>query len=250
MTKTIFIDARYTGEISLNEDITEFIKETKIKSIALFASVQFLNLKKVESQLVELGIKVNITKAKRAAEKIQILGCDVYGNSFKDKIIEKSDLILYIGDGEFHAKALLISQIYSGNVKDVIVYNPVSGKMKVMGIQDVEVIINKLRSNLRKFVNSSKVGIIVSTKPGQSYLELAEKLKKQLEKQGKKIFVFVDDNINLSCLEDFNFIEVWVNSACPRIGFDDLTSTNSVVVNVKEAFEPLVYLEKLEKLKV
>jgi len=248
MVKVVFIDGKYTGEIKLNEDVIRFIKESKIKSIALFASVQFLDLKKVELQLENLNIKVNKTKPKRTAEKVQILGCDVYDNSFKEKIIDKSDLILYVGDGEFHAKALLISQIYSKKVKDVLVYNPVNNKMKIMGMKDIEFIINKLKSNLRKYVNSNKIGIIVTTKNGQSYLDLAEKLRKQLDKNGKKAFIFIDDNINLQVLENFNFIDVWVNSACPRIGFDDLTSINSVVVNIKEAFEPLSYLEKLEEL--
>lgn len=250
MTKTIFIDAKYMGEIKLSEDIIRFIKESNVKSIALFASVQFLDLNEIKLQLAELKIKVNITKAKRTAEKVQILGCDVYEDAFNERIIEKSDLILYIGGGEFHAKALLLLQIYSGKVRNNLVYNPINNKMKVISYKEIEAITNKLKANLRKYVNTSKIGIIVTTKFGQSYLDIAEKLKKQLKMQNKKAFIFVSDNINFNEFENFNFIDVWVNTACPRIGFDDILNTNSAIVNIREAFEPLVYLEKLEKLKL
>ncbi|MEO2154873.1 MAG: diphthamide synthesis protein [Nanoarchaeota archaeon] len=59
------------------------------------------------------------------------------------------------------------------------------------------------------------IGIIISLKPGQNNLYLAEKLKKILEKKGKNIYLFLFDNVEN--LEDFNFIELWINTACPRI---------------------------------
>jgi diphthamide biosynthesis enzyme Dph1/Dph2-like protein len=81
-----------------------------------------------------------------------------------------------------------------------------------------------------------KIGIIVSLKPGQNNFYLVEKLKKKLEKLGKKVFVFLFDNIEN--LEDFNFIELWINTACPRIKGKKIV----------QAYEVLKYLKEKEKL--
>ena len=59
------------------------------------------------------------------------------------------------------------------------------------------------------------IGIIVSLKPGQNNFYLVEKLKESLKKMGKKVYIFLFDDVNN--LEDFNFVQLWVNTACPRI---------------------------------
>jgi diphthamide biosynthesis enzyme Dph1/Dph2-like protein len=61
------------------------------------------------------------------------------------------------------------------------------------------------------------VGILVTTKPGQNQSKGVELLREKLEKAGKQVFIFLADEINFGSLENFNFIEVWINSACPRI---------------------------------
>jgi len=71
----------------------------------------------------------------------------------------------------------------------------------------------KERGHLIEFYE--KIGIIISLKPGQNNFYLAKKLKDLLEKEGKKVFLFLFDDVNN--LEDFNFIELWINTACPRI---------------------------------
>ena len=45
----------------------------------------------------------------------------------------------------------------------------------------------------------------------QKALELKKKLKE------KKCYIFVSDMINENELENFPFIQAWVNTACPRI---------------------------------
>src|SRR3990167_10345287 len=126
MTELVFIDAKWDGKIELTEKLKEYLKKHKTKSLVLFASTQFTDLDEFINQLEILEIKVNTTKAKRTSDKIQILGCDCYSNSFENSIIEESDLILYIGDGLFHPKALLLSQIKNEKIKPVIIYNPIA----------------------------------------------------------------------------------------------------------------------------
>jgi len=48
----------------------------------------------------------------------------------------------------------------------------------------------------------------------------AEKIKNALQKKGKEVFIFVFDELNAAELENFTFIDFWINTACPRIADD------------------------------
>lgn len=231
MVKVLFFETPYNKEILLNNKLINYLKKNKIKSIALFASIQFIKLDKVKKQLKNINIKT--TKAKRTNKETQILGCDTYHDSFKEDIISKTDVALYIGDGLFHPQALLFSQIYKKQFKKIISYNPVTKQIKILNKKDIQKQINRIKANLKKFLMAKTIGIIVSTKPGQQYLELSKKLKQKLK--NKKVYIFITNNIDLNELENFPFIQSWVNSACPRIGFDNIE--NKSIINIKEAFD-------------
>ncbi|MFA5019977.1 MAG: diphthamide synthesis protein [Candidatus Pacearchaeota archaeon] len=245
MTKTIHIDARYNKKIKLSGRLINHLKKQGVKSAALFASVQFLDLMIVKQQLRKIGAAANTTKAIRCDKESQILGCDCFNDSFNSDIINKSDIVLYIGDGLFHPKAILLSQIKNKQKKQVILYNPVSKQFKILTQKDIEQQINKIKSNLRKFVLADKIGIVVSVKPGQEHLELALKLKEKLEKEKKKVFIFITDSLTFNELENFPFIKAWVNSACPRIAIDDILHTEKTIVNIKQAFNAINELEEI-----
>jgi len=245
MPKVIFTNTEYKGEISLNKANLDYLKKNNIKSVALFASAQFLNLDKLKNQLKKEKIKVNITKAKRASEQIQILGCNISLDNFQQNIIKDSDAVLYIGDGMFHPKALLLAQAYNKQTKPLIIYNPLTRTTKTLKQDEIQKNIQKLKTNLKAFILAKKIGIIVTTKTGQQYLNLAQKLKAQLKKQGKKPLIFIDDKINIQELENFPFINAWVNTACPRIATDDAINISKPIINIREAFNPTKYLDKL-----
>jgi len=40
------------------------------------------------------------------------------------------------------------------------------------------------------------------------------------------------DTINFDALEDFPFVDVWVNTACPRIGWDDTKRARKLMVDL------------------
>lgn len=247
MPELFLIDTKWEGEIKLTDKLKSFLKKNNPKSIALFASIQFTNLNNFIYEIKKLGIKVNITKAKRTNEHIQILGCDIYHDSFEGHIIDESDLILYIGDGLFHPKALLLSQSKQKNFKPVLIFNPISDKIEVLDKKIIEKQISKYKRNLKLFINSDVIGILVTIKPGQQYFLSAKKLKENLEKDGKKVYIFIEDTININNLENYPFIQAWVNTACPRIGTDDIINFKQAIINLKEAFDPIKALEELEK---
>ena len=246
MVRLFFVETLYEKEIYLTDKLKKYLKENKPKTISLFAAIQFIKLEKLKKEIENLDIIIKTTKAKRTGVEMQILGCDNYHDSFKEPIIEDCDMILYVGDGLFHPKALLLSQIKNKKIKSVVLFDPISNEIKELTKKDIENQIKKTKANIRKFLNSDKIGILVTIKPGQQYFEAAKTLKEKIEKQNKKSYIFIDNTLDLRNLENYPFIECWVNTACPRIGTDDITTINQPMINMREAFDPIKALEDLE----
>ena len=97
------------------------------------------------------------------------------------------------------------------------------------------------------FINAQTLGILITIKPGQQYLNTAKNLKEKLEKENKKAYIFIDDTLNLNQLENYPFIDCWINTACPRIGQDDIVNIEQPMINLREANNPIKALEELEK---
>ena len=50
----------------------------------------------------------------------------------------------------------------------------------------------------------------------------------------KTVYVFICNELNFMELENFNFVDVYINSACSRIGHDDTTRSPKVIVNIAD----------------
>lgn len=186
------------------------LKENQVaklpKKLFLVYSIQYQDLaNNISKQLEKNKIKIQ--------KKQQVLGCTNISN--------KENLpILLISTGKFHAENLMLQ------TPELFVLE----NNNIVKISQIE--INKLKTRkktaLLKFLNASRIGILVSTKPGQQALDKAIKLKKQLEKQNKESYIFVSNNIDISQFENFN-IESWVNTACKGIAMD-----NSSIINIED----------------
>jgi diphthamide biosynthesis enzyme Dph1/Dph2-like protein len=74
---------------------------------------------------------------------------------------------------------------------------------------------------------SKKIGIIISTKPGQENIKKSELLKEKISKKypEKQVFFFISNHINLAEFENFS-IDFWINSACPGLLNDSRKLSN------------------------
>lgn len=187
--------------------------------IGIITTIQYLHL------LPE--IKKTLEKNKMKAEILgQILGCNT-------KVVDnaKVDTILYFGDGEFHPKAMA-----RRNEKvNVVVANPENNSVRKLTDEEIKNFENKRYSGLAKFYSSKNIGILVTTKPGQEHLDAALKFKKKFK--DKNCFVLLFDDLNFSSLEDFPFIECFVNTMCPRIAYDDFSKLPKLVVDIHDVLE-------------
>jgi 2-(3-amino-3-carboxypropyl)histidine synthase len=202
--KTLFIEAKYTKKIKIKESELKKLP----KKIGLQTTVQFVNhLKEIQDQLIKHDIKPILKKAKQIYPG-QILGCDVSSaNNIKDKV----DAFLYIGTGKFHPIAIGLLN------KPVYILNPMTGIITTLKKDEVIKYQKKKQGALLKFYNAKNIGILLSTKYGQKFGNL-NKLKEKYK--DKQFYEFVFDTINKFELENFSFIDCFVNTACPRIDED------------------------------
>lgn len=131
----------------------------------------------------------------------QVVGCNV-NNAIKIK--NNVDKFYFLGDGRFHAEEIALR-----TEKEVVNIN----KEKIT-IEEIENLKKRIKGKQLRFLNAKKVGIIKSIKPSQDFGD-ETKLKKSLEKKGKKVYLFLSDNIEN--LENFPDIDIFVNLSCPRI---------------------------------
>lgn len=239
--EVLFLDAPYRKEISLCKETVDYLKEKGYCQVGLYASVQFCNqLEKVKKQLEELGIKVVSSKADRTHVSGQLLGCDVYHDSLNLK--KEVDCYLYVGDGKFHPLALAYMQKERSEMKEIICNDPMQKSMQLLDIREIKGILQRYNSSLITFLSSGKIGVIVTIKPGQEQLQPALALEKKYPH--KKFYYFLDDTVSFQQLENFNFIDVWINTTCPRVGFDDQEKFVKGVINLNDALEAVEILSK------
>jgi len=174
------------------------------KKLFLAYSIQFKPIiPEIKKQLESSGIKIEKTQ--------QVLGCS--------KINTKSPLLL-IGQGRFHARNL-----YLQASKVFILEN---NRIIQIPEQDIDKLKKKRQAALLKFLHADKLGILVTTKPGQENLNQAIILRRKLEKQNKKAYIFMANNIDINQFENFQ-IDSWVNTACSGLAMD-----NPQVININE----------------
>ncbi len=241
--KVVRFTAPYTGDVKLSAEAVQILHRLNVRKIALYSSVQFIDrLSIIERQLATENIQVITSKPARASAQSQLLGCDAYHSALN--IAEIPDLYLYIGDGMFHPRALLLAQkdLHPSLVRDVLVYSPPEQRTRLIGIDEIGTILHKYHIALKNFLKFDEIGVLVTLKPGQQQLNAALILEKAYPT--KTFYFFVDDTINLYNLGHFPFIKVWVNTACPRIGFDDAPNLEKTMLNVTDALHAVEVLEK------
>jgi 2-(3-amino-3-carboxypropyl)histidine synthase len=191
--------------------------------ICLAASVQFVSqLPELKKMLESKGKKTSLVEARHAAFPGQILGCGWEGLKFD----ENADAFLYIGDGMFHPKALMMAA-----EKDVFVLDPVNNTFGKLDPKIIEAMQKKNKVALVKFLHAENIGVLLSTKPGQMRLSEALGLKKRFP--DKSFYYLASDTIDFSQLENFTFVECFVNTACNRL-IDDWEKFPKPVINIAD----------------
>lgn len=192
--KNVFIDVKVKHEPDYKKVVFE-INKIKEEKVVLCYSNQFENIAKKISE------KIN----KKVILKMQILGCS------NPKFPKETEAVIIIGQGKFHS----VSLAYESKLPTYILEG---SNFFQIPTEDVLKMEKKERGSLLKYLNSKKIGVLITLKPGQERLKKAIEFKENLK--GKKAYLFLANEINTSEFENFE-IDSWVNTACPRMDLNE-----------------------------
>ena len=223
--KTLFIEARSDHDIvkAIQKNIKTIQQYSKI---GLFTTVQhigqindvkkYLTNNNIEVQLSD-SIKTKNCQGPKATYVGQVLGCDATASKKMNV-----DAFLYIGTGEFHPIAISLE-----TDKPVLKINPFSVKLEVLSEQYKRKWLARQAARISKIGDAKKIGILLSTKPGQYKPNLAKKIQTIFPDS----YLFISDMITAENMLNFLDIDVWVNTACPRLVEDSWPKT---LINAEE----------------
>ncbi len=184
----IYVPVEIKAEIS--EELKKEIEKIEEKKIGIYSSEPFRRLLEyLGDYLEDIG--------KEVVDKKIILGCSEFEPA--------GELNLFIGSGKFHPLALK-GKTYFLNLER----NKLEDLSRELMKEEM-----KKAARISKFEDAKKVGILVSTKPGQFYQD-CEQFEDRLREQGKKTKILIFDMITNEKLMGLDF-DVYVNTACPRI---------------------------------
>ncbi|MFQ6062927.1 MAG: diphthamide biosynthesis enzyme Dph2 [Methanosarcinales archaeon] len=207
--KVIFIELR--SNIDVLPVVKKSLELLKHKRIGLITTVQHVHkLKEVKEYLEEKNyIPIIKSGDSRVKYRGQVLGCNFSAAS------ANCEEYLYIGSGNFHPLGVKLA-----TGKRVIVADPFTQSVHEV---DTKKILKQRSAIIAKSLDAKTWGILVSTKIGQMRLELAKKLQILAKQHNKDSYVIVLDLITPESLINFK-MDAYVNTACPRIAIDDIST--------------------------
>ena len=185
----------YFFDIELGDVDFSVIKENKIGIITNIQHMKLLS--EIKNRLEKSG--------KKAIIGGQVLGC-WYVNA--EKISDDVDAFLFIGSGMFHPLGMNNKKVYNLDLERMIIED-ISDEIKKM---------EKIRyGRIMKAKDAKSFAILVTSKTGQHMLLAnAEDIKKKIEVNGRKAFIFSMDEITNERLMGIK-CDAFINTACPRI---------------------------------
>ncbi len=203
--KTLFISAKSTMQITDAE--LKSLSKNLPKNLAIAYSIQYKNLAE--------KIKKILSKKHKITFFTQVLGCS------KPKIPKNTNAALLISDGKFHATSLAYET-------KLPVYLFSSGILEKISKEEIKNLEKKQKGAYLKFLHAEKIGILISTKPGQENLKKAINFQKKLK--NKSSYLFIANNIDTNEFENFQ-IDSWVNTSCPRMDMNKGSIINISKIN-------------------
>jgi len=154
--------------------------------------------------------KTVVVKEGRGTGKAQVLGCNF--SAIEDLSV---DAFLYLGSGNFHPLGIKLS-----THKPVIIADPYRNEARTID-QFADRILRIRFAKITRAREAGKFGVIVSSKKGQQRMELAQSLRKMLQKKGKEAYIILLDDVSPELLMPFTDLDAFIITACPRIAIDD-----------------------------
>lgn len=203
----IFLEAR------MREDLKDVASKAalvlKAKRVGVITTIQHVHkLSQALDALKEHGIEgATGPFGGRIAQAGQVLGCN-YSTARALDVEE----YLFIGTGKFHPLGIALA-----TGKRVVIADPVTGEVSEI---DTDPMLRRRFAAITRAKDAKRFAVLVSKKPGQKRMELAERIKAMGEIRGLEMFLVYLDNIEPDRLLNLG-AEAAVSTACPRVALDD-----------------------------
>jgi 2-(3-amino-3-carboxypropyl)histidine synthase len=203
------------------------------KRVGLVTTAQHLGMiPAITGYLAEHGIEaVACPGGERAPGCGQVLGC-----SFEAARASGTEEILFVGTGLFHPVGIRLA-----TGKRVIALDPFTGEAAE---PNPGRLVRRRYALIEKARGASTFGVILSSKPGQTRQELAERLV-SLHPHAYLVLMREVDPAELLNLG----FPAYVNTACPRLAYDDQPRFPVPVISPPE-FEILIGIRSLAEYRI
>jgi 2-(3-amino-3-carboxypropyl)histidine synthase len=235
-----YIPYEIDAPLGILDDSLPYLKG--FKTVGLVTTVQHLHqLQSVKEFFESHGKNVLIGRPYGFAKHPgQILGCDIGSSASIDRLV---DAHVYFGGGIFHPLGAVLN-----TKKPFIAIEPFQGSVELMDHYREEYR-KKRNGKLLSSVGAKKVGILVTTKNGQSNMPMAELIKRKVEAQGMEAGILVANTFDFDSINNMMEFDVLVNTACPRIAVDDTDRTRKPLLSANELMELLRMKKELEAMR-
>lgn len=201
----------------------EFEKLKNFRKIGLITSIQFVKLIPIVKEFLEKkGMQVYTHKALQYEG--QVLGCNLEAaKAIEDEV----ECFLCISAGKFYGLGVVLKTKKPAFCLDL-------EKKEIYDLKEFKKKIQKIIAwNRAQLKEAKKVGLLVSWKKGQT--KKYSELKKELEKQGKDVYVLAFDEIMPEKIEGLK-LDFLISMACPRIGVEDLEKFKTPIINAEDLY--------------
>ncbi|KAF7676612.1 2-(3-amino-3-carboxypropyl)histidine synthase subunit 1 [Astathelohania contejeani] len=215
-----------------NADATnQNIEHAITKKVALLGTIQFNRcINEIKKRIFEWNpnaISSRLPQIKPLSPG-EVLGCT-------SPVVD--DTVVYIADGRFHLESIMIQ---NPNVK-FYKYCPFSKKM-TLEEYDYNNLIQEREYEIEKAMKCQIFGVILSTLGRQGNPEIVKNVTEYLKKENKSVFLFHMNEISERSLDQFDFIEAWVQVSCPRLSTDWGANYRKPILNSSEIFNKGKYV--------
>jgi 2-(3-amino-3-carboxypropyl)histidine synthase len=222
---TVYVEARATVAVAevLEKAVPLLSKYGKIGLATTVQHVQTLD--EAREVLVRAGKTVVVGDTGRVNYSGQVIGCD-YSNV--RSVANGVDAFLFVGGGRFHALGIALS-----TSKPTVIADPYENRVYSIN-EEAQKVLKQRYACIEEAGHAKTFGVLIGLKLGQKRFEEALKIKEIAEKNGKAAFLFAVREISPEALMEFPSVDVYVNTACPRISLEAPAKFPKPVLTVNE----------------
>lgn len=177
-------------------------------------------LDSVKETLEAAGFEVYLGKGRERLLDGQIFGCRFH-TVFDTRT--KIDAVLFLGQSRFHALGVALA-----TGRPTFMLDPYFETVEDMKLE-AERRFKRALLTVCKALDAERFGVIVGLKEGQMMLERALHIKKRLQEHGKTVSIITLREVTEDRLAQFRDVNVFIQTACPRISLDGETFSRPVL---------------------